>query len=225
MESITNLLQAQLNSHIDTTMTLGEKAIIVFVLASTLGGALFLASKLFSFIRLILSLFILPGKPLRSFGPPSSWAIITGASDGLGKEFALQLSRTPFNLLLISRTQSKLDGLAQQIRSSNPAISVETLAFDFSTVAADDENATQRLRTAIAALDGDVAVLVNNVGKSHEIPVPFVDTEAEEMRDIINVNRQQSLPPAMVDSSRERVGTPRRDGGAGAELPRHERHE
>ncbi|KAI4171104.1 MAG: hypothetical protein LQ343_004516 [Gyalolechia ehrenbergii] len=219
MESITNRLQAQLNSHIDTTMTLGEKAIIFFLLTSTLAGSLFLASKFFSFIRLILSLFILPGKPLRTFGPPSSWAIITGASDGLGKEFALHLSRTPFNLLLISRTQSKLDSLAQQIRSANPAISVKTLAFDFSTVAANYENATQRLRTAIAELADGVAVLVNNVGKSHDIPVPFVDTEGKEMRDIININVHGTLlitslvAPRMVSQRRGLILTMGSFGG------------
>ncbi|KAL9600326.1 MAG: hypothetical protein Q9219_003276 [cf. Caloplaca sp. 3 TL-2023] len=194
MESIINLLRAQLGSHIDTTMTTGEKFVSLVLVLATLTGLEILASKLFSFIRLLFSLFVLPGKPLRSFGPPSSWAIITGASDGLGKEFALQLSRTPFNLLLISRTQSKLDALASQFRSSNPHITVKTLAFDFSTCGNDDSEATQSqlLSNAIAKLD-DVAVLVNNVGKSHDIPVPFIETDGKEMRDIINVNVHGTL--------------------------------
>lgn len=219
MESITSLLQAQLNSHIDTTTTPGEKAAIFLLLTSTLTGSLFLASKVYSFTRLILSLFILPGKPLRSFGPPSSWAIITGASDGLGKEYALQLSRAPFNLLLISRTASKLDSLAQQIRSSNPSISVKTLAFDFSTVAANHENATQRLQTAIAELDGDISVLVNNVGKSHDIPVQFLETDAKEMRDIVNINVHGTLlitslvAPRMVSKRRGLILTMGSFGG------------
>ncbi|KAI4128432.1 MAG: hypothetical protein LQ338_002754 [Usnochroma carphineum] len=192
MESISNLLQTQLRSHIDTSMTFSEKAIAFIILASTIAGFLFLASRLFSFIRLLFSLFILPGTPLRSFGPPSSWAIITGASDGLGKEFALQLSRTPFNLLLISRTQSKLDALAQQIRSSNPNFSVKTLAFDFTTCGTSPSSATEKLETAIAGLD-NVAVLINNVGKSHDIPVPFVETDAQEMREIVNINCHGTL--------------------------------
>lgn len=64
MESITNLLQAQLHSHIDTTMTAGEKATAFIILSSTIAGFLLLASKLFSFIRLLLSLFVLPGTPV-----------------------------------------------------------------------------------------------------------------------------------------------------------------
>ncbi|KAL8719285.1 MAG: hypothetical protein Q9225_003687 [Loekoesia sp. 1 TL-2023] len=71
MESITNLIQAQLHSHIDTTMTLGEKATAFILLSSTFAGFLFLASKLFSFTRLIFSLFLLPGTPPNKFVPPT----------------------------------------------------------------------------------------------------------------------------------------------------------
>ncbi|KAL9600591.1 MAG: hypothetical protein Q9179_003164 [Wetmoreana sp. 5 TL-2023] len=191
MDTVANLLQAQLHAHIDTTMTPAEKAIAFVFLTSTIAGFLLLTSKVLSFIRLFFSLFILPGVPLRSFGPPSSWAVITGASDGLGKEFALHLSRTPFNLLLISRTQSKLDALASQIHSSNPNITVRTLAFDFSTSHASSSSG-EKLKSAIAGLD-DIAVLINNVGKSHDIPVPFVETEEQEMRDIININCHGTL--------------------------------
>ncbi|KAL8906689.1 MAG: hypothetical protein Q9207_001875 [Kuettlingeria erythrocarpa] len=216
MESFTTLLQAPLHSHIDNTMTAGEKATAFIVLASTVTGFVLLASKLFGFIRLLFSLFFLPGTPLRSFGPPSSWAIITGASDGLGKEFALRLARTPFNLLLISRTQSKLDELAQQIRSSNPNITVKTLAFDFSTSASPD--ATKTLQSAIGELD-NVGILVNNVGKSHDIPVPFVDTERQEIRDIININCHGTLlvtslvAPLMVRQKRGLILTMGSFGG------------
>lgn len=218
MESITNLLQAQLHTHIDTTMTLGEKATAFILLASTLSGFVFLTSKAYNLFRLIFSLFILPGKPLRTFGPSSSYAIITGASDGLGKEFALHLSRTPFNLLLISRTGAKLDALASQIRSSNRNIDVRTLAFDFSTVNDPSSSSLDRLKSAIKELD-DVAVLINNVGKSHEIPVPFVETDEAEMRDIININCLSTLlttsivAPKMVAQKRGLILTMGSFGG------------
>jgi len=41
--------------------------------------------------------------------------VITGASDGIGKEFASQLAKKKFNLLLVSRTESKLQALAQEL--------------------------------------------------------------------------------------------------------------
>lgn len=42
-------------------------------------------------------------------------SVVTGATDGIGKEFALQLAKKKFNVLLISRTQSKLDAAAKEI--------------------------------------------------------------------------------------------------------------
>ncbi|KAL8769741.1 MAG: hypothetical protein Q9209_004357 [Squamulea sp. 1 TL-2023] len=218
MESLTSLLQAQLHTHIDTTMTLGEKATALVLLASTFSGFVFLTSKVYNLLRLLLSLFILPGKTLRSFGPSSSYAIITGASDGLGKEFALHLSRIPFNLLLISRTGSKLDALASQIRSANSNIDVKTLAFDFSTVNNPSPSSLQPLETAIEELE-DIAILINNVGKSHDIPVSFVETEEKELRDIININCLSTLlttslvAPRMVAQKRGLILTMGSFGG------------
>ncbi|KAI4245952.1 MAG: hypothetical protein L6R40_002168 [Gallowayella cf. fulva] len=220
MDSLIGILQAQLHTHIDTTMTLGEKLTALILLTSTVTGALFLFSKLYNLIRLLFSLFILPGKPLRTFGLPSSYAIITGASDGLGKEFALHLSRAPFNLLLISRTGSKLDALAHQIRSQNRNIDVRTLAFDFGTVndASSSSSHLQPLRDAIEELE-DIAILINNVGKSHDIPVPFIETEEKEMRDIININCLSTLlttaivAPRMVKQKRGLILTMGSFGG------------
>ncbi len=42
----------------------------------------------------------------------NSWAIVTGASDGIGKEFALDLARRGFNIVLISRSINKLNDVA-----------------------------------------------------------------------------------------------------------------
>ena len=41
--------------------------------------------------------------------------VITGASDGIGKEFAFQLAKAGYNILLVSRTQEKLQNVASEI--------------------------------------------------------------------------------------------------------------
>lgn len=41
--------------------------------------------------------------------------VVTGASDGIGKEFAEQLAKKKFNVLLVSRTASKLEAIAKDI--------------------------------------------------------------------------------------------------------------
>ena len=45
------------------------------------------------------------GVDLKRYG---DWAVVTGATDGIGREFALQLAQRRFNVVLVSRTMSKL---------------------------------------------------------------------------------------------------------------------
>jgi 17beta-estradiol 17-dehydrogenase / very-long-chain 3-oxoacyl-CoA reductase len=124
-----------------------------------------------------------PNSQISAFGPPRSWALVTGASDGIGKEFALQLARARYSVVLVSRTASKLDALAQQIHSLHPSISTKTFAIDFASASAADYD-------GLAALihDLDIAILVNNVGVSHDIPVPFLQTPSTELEAIVTIN-------------------------------------
>ncbi|KAL1625191.1 hypothetical protein SLS56_007386 [Neofusicoccum ribis] len=146
-------------------------------------GAAWTAVKVANYVRVLLSLFVLPGTSLSKFGPKGSWAIVTGASDGIGKEYALALAKRGFNIVLVSRTLSKLETLASDISAKHPGAQTRVLAMDF---AANRDADFAALAALIADLD--VAILINNVGLSHSIPVPFVLTPAAEMRDIITVN-------------------------------------
>ncbi|QIX00609.1 hypothetical protein AMS68_006126 [Peltaster fructicola] len=145
-------------------------------------GLLWISLKILSFWRMIASLFILPGVSLSKFGKRGTWAVVTGASDGLGKEFALQLARKGFSILLVSRTQSKLDTLAHEIEIKHN-VQTKVLAMDFS---ANKDTDYTRLKEIVEELD--IAILINNVGQSHSIPVPFSRTEEKEMNDIITIN-------------------------------------
>jgi 17beta-estradiol 17-dehydrogenase / very-long-chain 3-oxoacyl-CoA reductase len=148
-------------------------------------GSIYLGSKLISFLQLLLSAFVLSGTSLRKYGKAGSWAVITGASDGIGKEYATQLAAQGFNLVLASRTQSKLDALAQELQTKYAAkkIQVKVLAMDFSK---NNDSDYQQLQKLVQGLD--VAILINNVGFSHSIPVPFLETTKEELENIISVN-------------------------------------
>ncbi|OJK00930.1 hypothetical protein ASPACDRAFT_77792 [Aspergillus aculeatus ATCC 16872] len=177
-------------------------------------GSLYLVSRTLLLVRVLLSLFVLPGKPLRSFGPKGSWAVVTGASDGLGKEFALQLARADFNLVLVSRTASKLDALRDELQSKYPAVQTRTLAMDF---ARNQDSDYHQLKEIVAELD--VAVLVNNVGKSHNIPTPFALTPEDELADIVTINcmgtlrATQLVVPGMIQRKRGLVLTMGSFGG------------
>ncbi|KAG5341527.1 hypothetical protein C0989_009888 [Termitomyces sp. Mn162] len=85
----------------------------------------------------------------------------------------------------------------------HPGVSTEIYSIDFSK---NDEVAYQNLSAVLS--DRDVGVLVNNVGKSHAMPVYLVDTPKEEMADIVAINVNATLRvtyailPGMVQRKR-----------------------
>lgn len=56
---------------------------------------------------------------------------MTGSTDGIGKAYAFELARKGFDLVLISRTQSKLEDTAHEIKQQYQ-VEIKTIAFDFS---------------------------------------------------------------------------------------------
>ena len=47
----------------------------------------------------------------------NSWAVVTGATDGIGKAATIYLAKQGFNVVLISRTLSKLETVAKEVKS------------------------------------------------------------------------------------------------------------
>ncbi|KAJ2896915.1 short chain dehydrogenase/reductase [Zalerion maritima] len=165
-------------------------------LACAAVGALYLGFKALNAFRFFLSVFILSGTNLRKYGKKGTWAVVTGASDGLGKEFATQLAAKGFNLVLVSRTKAKLDTLAAELEQKylgSGGLQTKALAMDFSS---DDDADYERLRDLVSDLD--VGILINNVGQSHSIPVPFLQTKTEELQNIVTINCLGTLKTTAV---------------------------
>lgn len=103
---------------------------------------------------------------------PSCWAVITGASSGQGREFALQLADRGFNIVIIGSTRSHRT--ASIIRSKQ--VDCLVIVKDFGK--AFEEDFFDDIQEQLAPLD--VAVLVNNVGHRtgwkpfHESPVETI---------------------------------------------------
>jgi 17beta-estradiol 17-dehydrogenase / very-long-chain 3-oxoacyl-CoA reductase len=63
-------------------------------------------------------------------------------------------------------------------------VEVKNLAMDFAANRDKDYTALKKLIDEV----NDISILVNNVGLSHSMPVPFAETTEQEMRDIITIN-------------------------------------
>ncbi|KAI0081268.1 3-ketoacyl-CoA reductase [Panus rudis PR-1116 ss-1] len=146
-------------------------------------GALSFAKFLAKTLGVLAQTFVLPGKSLKKYGAgKGAWAVVTGASEGIGREFALQLAAKGFNVLVSARNASALASLTAEIESKSK-VQTKTLVFDYST---QDEAQWARFRSEVEGLD--VGVLINNVGRSHAYPVDFVDTPEPEMDSILKIN-------------------------------------
>ncbi|GLB37365.1 putative component of the microsomal membrane bound fatty acid elongation system, which produces the 26-carbon very long-chain fatty acids (VLCFA) from palmitate [Lyophyllum shimeji] len=167
-------------------------------------GALSVSRLVYETLSVLLQTFVIPGKNLKQFGAKNgSWAVVTGASDGIGKEFAFQLAKAGFNVLLVARNKTLLETTASDITKKYPGVSTETHSIDFSK---NDEAAYQDLTSILNSRD--IGVLVNNVGKSHAMPTYFIDTPQDEMTDIVAINVNATLRvtyavlPGMVERKR-----------------------
>ena len=65
------------------------------------------------------------------------WALITGASDGLGKQYAFQLAKENFNIILMARDRKKLEDVAREIKTSYPSVETHVVVFDFSNLSSE----------------------------------------------------------------------------------------
>eukprot|EP01062_Namystynia_karyoxenos_P008927 TRINITY_DN13155_c0_g1_i1.p2 TRINITY_DN13155_c0_g1~~TRINITY_DN13155_c0_g1_i1.p2 ORF type:complete len:350 (+),score=148.94 TRINITY_DN13155_c0_g1_i1:87-1052(+) len=131
--------------------------------------------------------FLRGGKDLKKLG---KWAIVTGATDGIGRAMANELARQGLSVVLMSRTQSKLDEAQKEMVAKYSSVQVQTLAVDFSTFAggARDDPAIAAVRKLVDSLDGGVAVLVNNVGVSYEHPEYYDQIDDKRAGDLVELN-------------------------------------
>ncbi|VEG55769.1 short-chain dehydrogenase/reductase SDR [Mycolicibacterium aurum] len=86
-------------------------------------------------------------------------ALVTGASGGIGEEFAVQLAQRGANLILVARRADKLTALRETLLARHPGIVVDVLAADLAVPGSGAE-----LQSGIRELGRTVDVLVNNAG-------------------------------------------------------------
>ncbi|KAF8372393.1 hypothetical protein PRIPAC_78822 [Pristionchus pacificus] len=145
-------------------------SIILFIL-----GYLFLAlialRLLASLYRIVAPYLLCPRRNLHARAG-ARWAVITGATDGIGKAYAFELAEQKFDIFLVSRTASKLVTTKTEILEKFPGVKVEMCAFDFTVPTFEDY---QPLLNELASID--VGILVNNVGMAIDCPEKLYEVE------------------------------------------------
>jgi short-subunit dehydrogenase len=105
----------------------------------------------------------------------NSIAVVTGASSGIGEQFARQLSARGYRLALVARREDRLAQLSDALGGPGRATAIGA-----DLAVAEDRD---RLAEQVAELDGPVEVLVNNAGFG--IYVPFIESGREaELRQV-----------------------------------------
>src|SRR6266699_621646 len=93
------------------------------------------------------------------FGP---WALVTGASSGIGKEFARQIAASGINLVLVARREALLNEVGRHI-AGDFGVQFRALTMDLS-----QEGFIPKL--AEHTKDLDIGVVVSNAGTANRIP-------------------------------------------------------
>ncbi len=108
------------------------------------------------------------------------YALVTGASKGIGKSIVLQLARSGYNLLLVSRSETELQQFAELIRKDYK-IDVHYLAIDLS-----NNGSALKLSDWCKDLAVPVSILINNAGFG--VWGNFEELGLEEQIKMLNLN-------------------------------------
>jgi uncharacterized protein len=125
------------------------------------------------------------------YGP---WAIVTGASSGIGEQLARQMAARGLHVVLVARRRDRLDALAAEITRAHK---VEARVVELDLV---HDGACAKLVEAAAGLE--VGLLVNNAGFG--LKGEFLDLALDEQRRMIALNCRvpveltHTFVPAMV---------------------------
>lgn len=130
-----------------------------------------------------------------------SCALITGASAGIGREFARQLAGRAGSLVLVARRLERLEELRDELTKRNPNLNVHLRAVDLSQTSEVEELCAWLKRENIA-----IDFLINNAGLGDR--GAFATSDPQRVKEMLAVNMvaltvlTRALLPAMIEKKR-----------------------
>ena len=115
-----------------------------------------------------------PPEVAARYGP---WAVVTGASSGIGRELAVELARRGLHLVLVARRADALERLASELRAAHGVQALPVVA---------DLGGDGIDRLVAATSDLDVGLLVAAAG--YGTSGPFLEAAAAPEQDMLAVN-------------------------------------
>jgi short-subunit dehydrogenase len=138
---------------------------------------------------------------MSSFDLAGCCALITGASAGIGREFARQLAGRAGSLVLVARRLDRLEALRDELTKKDPNLNVHCRAVDLSQSNQVDELCAWLEREKIL-----VDFLINNAGLGDR--GSFVTSDPQRVREMLAVNivalttLTRALLPGMIEKRR-----------------------
>ncbi|XP_072278835.1 inactive hydroxysteroid dehydrogenase-like protein 1 [Pyxicephalus adspersus] len=149
-------------------------------------GTCFIMWNILSFLLFLYSMiqqYVIPcllsrTKHLRQYG---EWAVVTGATSGIGKAYAEELASYGVNIILISRNPEKLKNVSEAITATY-GVKTRFVVADFSL----GRKVYPDIKEALK--DVDVGILVNNAGASNDYPQFTTEVPEDKLWEMININ-------------------------------------
>ena len=109
------------------------------------------------------------------YGP---WALVTGASSGIGEEFARQAAANGLNVILVARREERLKEIAAQL-TTHHGIETRVMSVDLA-----DDGAFNEIVEGTDDLD--IGLVISNAGAGN--PGPFISLPHDRLREIVRLN-------------------------------------
>nr|XP_027195625.1 hydroxysteroid dehydrogenase-like protein 1 [Dermatophagoides pteronyssinus] len=115
------------------------------------------------------------------------WAVITGATDGIGLEYARQFAQRGLNIILLGRNSDKLTRVRTQLLEMNRERNIQVISIQ-ADLNSDDRQMYQRIWREIDPENREIGILVNNAGVMFDSPNRFLDQPETKLWEHVRVN-------------------------------------